>query len=93
MKVFDNIKNKNIDELAEWLDKYCTFEDSPWNKWYDENYCSKCKPIKSSVANDFGYTSECCYCELNGNCKFFKDMKESPNSKQIIEMWLESEFN
>lgn len=91
MKVFDSIKNKNIDELAEWLDEYCDFDSAPWWKYWDENYCSKCESIESESANDFGYAAEYAYCELNGNCRFFKDMKEIPDSKQIIKMWLESE--
>lgn len=92
MTVFDKIKNKNIDEFAEWLDEYCVCDTAPWWKWWDENYCKKCEPINIETTNVFGYEiGECAYCEVNGNCEFFKDMEEIPNSKQIIKMWLESE--
>lgn len=91
MTVFESIKNKNIDELAEWLDKHCDFDNAPWWKWWDENYCSKCEPIETASANDFGYEVECAYCELNGNCKFFKEIKDVPDSTQTIKMWLEEE--
>lgn len=90
MTVFDNIKNKNIDEFAEWLDEHCNFDDAPWWEWWDGNYCNKCEPIEIEN-NAFGYTLDYAYCEISGNCKFFKDMKEIPNSKQIIKMWLKSE--
>lgn len=33
--VFDRFKSMNIDELAEWLDKYGMFENSPWMLWFD----------------------------------------------------------
>ena len=39
MRVFDEFQSKNIDELTEWLDKYAMFDISPWNKWFDKNYC------------------------------------------------------
>ena len=34
---------------------------------------------------------EFAWCELNGKCKFFKDMDDIPDVKQIIKMWLESD--
>ena len=33
----------------------------------------------------------CSYCELNGNCKFFPNLDETPDNKRITKMWLESE--
>lgn len=92
MTVFENIKNNSIDELAEWLDEYCTFDTAPWWKWWDENYCDKCEPeIGHMMA--FGKELECKYawCELNHKCKFFQEMEEIPDNKQIIKMWLMSE--
>lgn len=94
MTVFDSIKNKNIDELAEWLEKYCNDFDSavPWWKYWDENYCNKCEPITAGT-NVFGYPQKYAYCEIGGYCKFFKDIKGIPDSKQVIKMWLESELD
>ena len=91
MKAFDNIKNKNIDELAEWLDENIVCDSAPWWKYFDENYCGKCEPIEMETTSTFGCTMEYAYCELNGNCKFFKDREDIPDNKQIIKMWLESE--
>ena len=91
MRVFDSIKNKNIDEFVDWLDENCDPNFAPWWKWWDENYCDKCERIESETTNFFGYKMEYAYCELNSNCRFFKDRKDMPNSKQVIKMWLESE--
>lgn len=90
MTVFDSIKNKNIDELAEWIDEHCNFDDALHWKYWDENYCNKCEPITAGT-NVLGYPLKYAPCEISGNCKFFKDAKDIPNSKQIIKMWLESE--
>ena len=90
MKVFDSIKSKNIDELAEWLDKHCDFDSALWWKYWDKNYCNKCESVVTGT-NVFGYPLEHAYCEINNNCRFFKDMDDIPDSKQIIKMWLESE--
>lgn len=93
MTVFNSIKNKNIDEFAEWLDENCSSDYAPWWKYWDENYCNKCEPIESTTKNYFGYTVEYAYCELNNNCRFFKDRENIPDNKQIIKMWLESELS
>ena len=90
MKVFDEIKSKNIDELAEWLDKHGVVDDSPWMQWWDKTYCSKCDPeiIETLI---FETKIEHAWCEVYHKCRFFQDMEETPDSKQIIKMWLESE--
>ena len=43
--VFDKFKSMNIDELAEWLDKYGMFDNSPWMSWFDQKYCKGCEDI------------------------------------------------
>lgn len=88
MKVFDSFKSKNIDELAEWLDKYGMMDFSPWTNWWDKNYCSKCEP-ETTYINEVKH--ECAWCEIHSKCKFFKEMDEIPYNKQVIKMWLESE--
>lgn len=89
MSIFDNFKDMNINELAEWLDEHCFFDNSPWFNWYDEKYCKNCKSIISS--NNENCEMEFGYCEVHNNCMFFKNMNEIPDSKQIIKMWLMSE--
>lgn len=86
MKVFDNIKSKNINELAEWLDKYGAFDNSPWSEWFDKNYCSKC-----GVETRYDDNNEYSWCELYNYCRFFDDMYDMPDNKEVIQMWLESE--
>lgn len=86
MTVLENFKAKNIDELVDWIDEYFAFDTAPYWTWYDENYCNKCESI---VTDDDKI--ECAYCEVHDNCRFFKDMDNIPDSKQIIKMWLLSE--
>ena len=92
MKNIDMIKSKNIDELAEWLDRNCYSEYAPWVQWWNYNYCNKC-PSEIGKVEDFDGEIEFCWCELNDNkCKFFPDMDSVPDSKQVIKLWLESEI-
>ena len=86
MTIFENFINRDIDKFVDYLDEHFTFDDAPWWKWWDKNYCNKCEAVI-----EFNDHSQCGYCEVYGNCRFFKDMKEIPDSKQIIKMWLESE--
>ena len=92
MKVFDEFKSMNIDEFAEWLDKYGMFDGSPWLDWWDGNYCSNCDAVVCYVPY-LERDSKVSWCELYNKCKFFPNMNDVPNSKEIIEMWLESESN
>ena len=91
MTKFENLKSKNIDEFAEWFEENCLYDDDPCIRWFDETYCKNCEPIIKQ--NEMGYKMEYAYCELNGNCRYFKDMNELPNNKQMVKLWLESEYN
>lgn len=101
MTKFESIKSKNIDELAEWIDTYVIFDDSLWMKWWDENYCQKCEVVampREEYARIVGWGHSdyrggivCGYCEVNGKCRYFQDMDNVPNNKEIIKMWLETE--
>ena len=100
MTQFENFKNMDIDAFAEWLDEHGAFDGSSWMKWWDENYCKKCDPIKchyTEVQEKLGFkpfynrSIECAYCELEHKCRFFPDMDELPDNKDIIKMWLKTE--
>lgn len=94
MTVFENIKSKNIDGFAEWLNEHGKQDYAPWDIWFDKLYCDKCEPIVKHDPNydNNGLEHEYCWCELHdGKCKFFQDMDEAPWGKQIVKMWLESE--
>lgn len=101
MKRLDYLKSKSLDEIADLIDKYGQFDGSPWMKWFDENYCKNCEPIKVKLSKkakkEFGCglreEVECTYCELKNKCKFFPDIeKGEPNSKDIVKMWLEEKI-
>ena len=82
----------DVNQFAEWLDKYCAFDESPWIKWFDELYCKKCESIMCHYEdnkNEF----PCSYCELEDKCRFFPDLDGVPDNKMIIKMWLESEVD
>ncbi len=90
MKMIDKFKSMNIDEFIEWLDEYASLYPSPWDEWFDVSYCGKCKP--EIVYDDGIGRREYGWCELNGKCRFFQDMDEQPDTKQVIKMWLENEI-
>jgi len=95
MTVFEKLKTKDIDELAEWLDKNCYFDNSPWVRYWDKNYCKNCESISGNGfclgMEHFCGWHEFAYCEVHGNCRYFQDMEDVPDCKMIIKLWLESE--
>lgn len=91
MTVFESIHSKNIDELVEWLDKNGAYNQSPWERWFNANYCRKCKPVVTQLPYLKG-EHVCNWCEANNGCVYFQDMKKIPNRRQVIRLWLESEI-
>lgn len=101
MNNFKRIQSMTIDELAEWLDKNCMFDNSPWLNSFNEKYCEKCESIKCKYVDaeeklgitPFSYSGEieCAYCELENKCRFFQDLDDVPDNKEMIKMWLEEE--
>ena len=92
MNHFEQLKNMNIDELSKWLDKHGKFDDGPWTKWFDKEYCKNCEPIKCHY-KDSEYEINCAYCELEHKCKFFPDFDDVPNNEDVIKIWLELEVD
>ena len=99
MNNFEFIKSLSIDELAEWLDKYGSFDSSPWAEWFAKKYCDNCESIKckyEDAEEQLGFSPysfhsgdvECAYCELEGKCRFFADLDEAPDNLTTIKMWL-----
>lgn len=91
MTVFEKIKSMDIEEFVKWLDNYHAQDDSLWINWWDKNYCNKCEPEIAYIPY-FNREMECAWCEMHGKCKFFEDMDNTPDTKEIIKMWLESEL-
>lgn len=90
--IFDDIKSKSVDKFAEWLDKYGMFDNSPWMEWFDKKYCNKCEPVMCRY-KDSKSEIPCSWCELENKCKFFPNLDHTPDNKDIIKMWLESEMD
>lgn len=87
MTIFEDIKSKNLDELAKWLNEHGC-DDSPWILWFDKNYCKKCDCIPYDESTPW---KECAWCEVHDKCRFFPEMDGVPDCLQIVKMWLESE--
>ena len=100
MTNYKKLISKSPRALAEWLDKSGQFDGSPWMKWFDKNYCSKCDSIKINRADSkdilgfelmFKSDTTCSYCEFYKKCKYFPDKEEIPSNVDIIEMWLKEQ--
>lgn len=101
MNNFEKLKSMTVSELADWLDKYGQFDGSPWMAWFNTTYCSKCESIKCQFIEaeeklDFkpffpDKEIQCAYCELEKHCKFFPELKEVPDIKTTITLWLKED--
>lgn len=90
MNNFERLQSMSIEELAKWLDKYVSYDDSPWCTWFDQKYCKNCDDIVCKSPDD-SRKYICAYCEIYGNCRFFPDFSEVPDGKETVKLWLESE--
>ena len=88
---FEQIKSMDINELSEWLSEQTQWDTSPWVTWWDRHYCQQCDSVIAFVPYLNG-EHECSYCEINHKCRFFPELGEVPDDKEIIKMWLESEI-
>lgn len=87
MTNFDKIRAMAKPELARWLTKTGSQDDSVWLRWFDDNYCKKCTPV---TREEGGWTARYAYCELSGEC--CKLGKEAPLADyDIIMLWLDQE--
>ena len=97
MTNYNKIISMSIDELAQWLDKCSVTEEAPWVIWFNESYCKQCETIKVSKENAkellgfdllFKDEAECAYCEVHGECRYFREAGRSPNNVETIKLWL-----
>lgn len=99
---FEYIKSLSIDELAEWLDKHGKFDTVPWSEWFSNKYCNNCESIKckyTDAEETLGFSPysyynreiECAYCELEKKCRFFEELDDVPDNKEVIKLWLNEE--
>lgn len=90
MTEFERINAMNIDEFVDWFVANCMHDGDPAITWWDKTYCKNCESVEVEGLV-LGTTMECAWCEVNNKCKFFKDMDNIPNSKQMTKIWLQSE--
>ena len=99
MTNFEFIKNMSIEELAQFLDCYGRFDDTPWLRWFNETYCENCEAVIAKYEDSIfgpGHEAEFAYCELSDEsgikrCRFFPNIDDVPNSKETCLMWLTEE--
>ncbi len=92
MNNFEQLKSMSLDQFVEWLDENVSFDCSPWWDWFDDKYCKNCEIIMCHYESYIPRLHPTSWCELHNNkCKFFPDMDEAPDNKEIIKLWLESE--
>lgn len=83
-------KSLNIETISDFLSHINSIDTAPWTLWFDKNYCSKCPAIEC-YCEYFHRNVSCAYCELEHKCKFFDELSEVPNIKEIIKLWLQAE--
>lgn len=84
MTKFENTKNMNIDQFAEWLNLYGNHY--LFDTWFAEQYCENCDRITDECGrHDYAY------CELNGDCKIFPGHCVTENNIYAIKLWLSQE--
>jgi len=102
---FENLKKMSLEDFAAWLDENGMFDNSSWTNWFAKKYCDNCESIecryveakeKLGITPFYDDTIECAYCELADEsgikrCRFFPDLDDIPNNREVIKMWLEEE--
>lgn len=76
--------------LAEWLNRAVEYCHSPWDRWFDKNYCQKCPDIMG-WHEKYHKEIPLCWCEVHDTCKFFPEIDYQLNDPDIIKMWLDAE--
>ena len=100
MNNFEKLKSMSLEELAEWLDKNCMFDHSPWMEDFNDKYCANCESVMCKYEDAdkvlglkplYDYDVECAYCEIYGKCRYFLDMDDVPDGKEMVKLWLKAE--
>ena len=101
MNNFEKLQSMSIDELAEWLDQNGIIDNSPWLEDFNDKYCAKCESVMckyEDAEKAVGFKPlfsddeiECAYCEVYKKCRYFEEMDEVPDGKEMVRLWLEEE--
>lgn len=90
MNNFEKLKSMSVEELAKRLDQNGMWDNSPWSKWFDSQYCRQCKSVEVYVP-DWDRECDFAWCELEHMCRYFQELPKEPSTKDIIKLWLEAE--
>lgn len=91
MTNYEKLRSKSVSELAEWFAEQFEYEYTPWDRWFNENYCSDCEPVIARLFED-NSEHECSFCEVNGDtCRYFPSKDILLDLPLLIETWLKSE--
>ena len=90
MKNYEQIKQMDCEQFSDWLEEYGQYDGSPWSRWFDKNYCKNCEDIECVIV-ETGTKISCVYCEVYSRCKFFLEKDSDLETREIINLWLESE--
>lgn len=97
----------SLEDFTAWLDEYGQFDHSPWSEWFAKKYCDNCESIKVTYIDAkeklgldpfYNESFECAFCELADECgvkkcRFFPDLEDIPDNKEVIKMWLKELAN
>lgn len=90
MKTNYEIFTSDIDKLAQLLE-YNSQQGCPdWMEWFEVNCCSQCEPIEFEVNGNI-FEDTPCYVK-NHKCPYISGNKSYPDDKDIIKLWLMSEY-
>ena len=88
MTNYEHIMSMSVEELASFFNKHNEVDRTPWDNWFEENYCKNCESIKEE---ENGRTVWYAYCELYDKCKYFANYPDFITEKDTIELWLNAE--
>ena len=93
MNNFEKLKSLDIDVFAKWLECNGRWDDSPWDRWFNQKYCQQCEPVMQTIDSFLGESRECefAWCEINKTCRFCPDDEKGPTAKDVVRLWLEAE--
>ena len=88
MTNYEHIINMNVEELASFFNKPNEVDRTPWDDWFEGNYCKNCESIEEE---ENGRTACYAYCEIYDKCKYFADYPDLITEKDTIEHQLNAE--
>ena len=101
MNNLEKLQSMSVEDFAEWLDENGQFDTAPWTLWFDKKYCSNCESVMCKYEDAeaavgfkpcfYDDDIECAYCEVYKKCRYFENLLEVPDGKEMAKLWLEAE--